>query len=112
MLRLKPALEATVSSGEFLGLKLSKAVVTKAVDFIKDKQGHVESVVLCTLLLVSCTPSVVLGGPLGTGVQFVLSYFIRRTDLTLDWSTWAFESNEHWAPQVCASLTYGRCANI
>ena len=38
MLRLKPALEATVASVEFQSLRLTKSVVVKAVRFVQDKE--------------------------------------------------------------------------
>jgi Protein of unknown function (DUF 659) len=94
MLRLRPALEATVASAEFLGLKLSKAVVTKAVAFVNDKDMW--KALYCLLRCLFPALRVLRLADRSDPGFDSLYYFIRRTDLSLEWSKSAFENNEYF----------------
>lgn len=95
MLRLKPALEATVASAEFIGLNLSKPVVTKAVSFINDKEMW--NALYCVLRCLFPALRVLRLADKSEPGFDCLYYCIRRTDFALDWSSRSFESNAYFA---------------
>ena len=94
MLRLKPALEATVASAEFIGLNLSKPVVTKAVNFINDKEMW--NALYCVLRCLFPALRVLRLADKSEPGFDCLYYFIRRTDLALDWSSRSFELKDYF----------------
>jgi Protein of unknown function (DUF 659) len=90
MLRLKPALEATVASVEFQGLNLTKSVVVKAVAILKDKEFW-RALHILTRSLFPALRVLRLADKSEPGFD-CLYYFIRRADKALEWSTRSFNT--------------------
>jgi Protein of unknown function (DUF 659) len=94
MLRLKPALEATVASAEFVGLKLTNALVTQAVAFITDREMW--KALHCVLRCLFPALRVLrLADKSDPGFD-CLYYFIRKADKAMEWSVRSFESIDHF----------------
>jgi hypothetical protein len=98
MLRLKPALEATVASVEFQGLHLTKSVVVKAVALLKDKDFW-NSVHILTRCLFPALRVLRLADRSEPGFDS-LYYFIRRTDKALEWSTRSFNTVTYFTTAI------------
>ena len=98
MLRLKPALEATIASAEFLSLKLTKPVVLRVVAFLKD-QAMWNTMHVLTRCLFPALRVLRLADKSEPGFD-CLYYFIRRTDRAMDWSTRSFNSVAYFTTAV------------
>jgi Protein of unknown function (DUF 659) len=98
MLRLQPALKATVSSVEFKGLKLSKSVVIKAVKFIEDKEMW-NALHCLTRCLFPALRVLRLADKSEPGFD-CLYYFVRKTDKAMEYSTRAFETVSYFSTAV------------
>lgn len=98
MLRLKPALEATVASVEFQSLRLTKSVVVKAVRFVQDKEMW-NALHCLTRCLFPALRVLRLADKSEPGFDR-LYYFVRKTDKTMEWSTRAFRTVSYFTTAV------------
>lgn len=98
MLRLRPALEATVASVEFQGLRLTKSVVVSAVAVLKDKEFWT-SVHIITRCLFPALRVLRLADKSAPGFD-CLNYFIRRTDKAIEWSAHSFNSRSFFTTAI------------
>jgi hypothetical protein len=98
MLRLKPALEATLASADFIGLKLTKPVVKKVIDFLKDP-GMWNAMHVLTRCLFPALRVLRLADKSEPGFD-CLNYYIRRTDNAMDWSTRSFNAVSYFTTTV------------
>jgi hypothetical protein len=98
MIRLKPALEATVTSVEFQSLKLTKRVVLKAVEFVKDK-GMWNALHCLTRCLFPALRVLRLADKSEPGFDS-LYYFIRKTDKAMEWSTRSFSTVSYFTEAI------------
>jgi hypothetical protein len=90
MLRLKPALEATIASAEFIGLKLTKPVVVNVVAFLKDP-GMWNAMHVLTRCLFPALRVLRLADKSQPGFD-CLYHYICKTDKAMEWSTRSFNS--------------------
>lgn len=90
LLRLKPALESTVASVEFQGLKLTKSVVLKSVAFVQDKEMW-NALHCLTRCLFPALRVLRLADKSEPGFD-CLYYFIRRAEKNMEWSINSFSS--------------------
>ena len=89
MLRLRPALEATIASVEFRGLNLSKAVVVKVIAFLNNQEMW-KSLHALTHCLFPALRVLRLANKSEPGFDS-LYYFVRRADKAMEWSSSSFE---------------------
>jgi hypothetical protein len=98
MLRLKPALEATVASVEFQGLGLQKPVVVKAVAFINDREMW-NALHVVTRCLFPALRVLRLADRSEPGFDS-LYYFIRKCEKAMEWSAHAFANLNYFTNSI------------
>jgi hypothetical protein len=109
LLRLRPAAEATIASVEFQGLNLSKSVVVKAVDFLKNAEMW-NALHCLTRCLFPALRVLRLADKSEPGFD-CLFYFVRRAEKAMDWSVRSFENVSFFTtvardPQVMNDILY------
>jgi hypothetical protein len=98
LLRLRAAVEATISSVEFQSLKLVKPVVLKAIAFLKDKDMW-NALHCVTRCLFPALRVLRLADRSEPGFD-CLNYFIRKTDQSMLWSTRSFETLSYFTNTI------------
>lgn len=98
LLRLRAAVEATISSVEFQSLKLVKPVVLKAIAFLKD-QNMWNALHCVTRCLFPALRVLRLADRSEPGFD-CLNYFLRKTDQSMKWSARSFETLSYFTDTI------------